>query len=91
MMAMLRLAAILLVIQGVSYLSLTIYLRSLERERLEGVWERDNPGGARAARAAFVGRRMQGFHRTLRARLVALVLVLPFVAVMLIVYLVNHN
>lgn len=90
---MLRLAFILVLIEAVLYVVLTIYLRSLERERLEKAWDAANPvrGGDSEARRAFLERRMATFHNTLRARLVALVLVLPVVAVMVIVYVVNYD
>lgn len=92
MIAFIRLAAITIAIEALFYVLLTIYLRSLERERLEEAWDAVNPGrgGDSPARRAFVERRMADFHRTLRARLVALVLVLPFVAIMGIVYVVNY-
>jgi len=93
MIALLRLAAIVIAIEAVFYVLLSIYLRSLERERLEEAWDAANPGrgGDSPARRAFIERRMAAFHKTLRARLVALVLVLPFVAIMVIVYFVNYD
>lgn len=93
MTGMLRLLAAIVVLQAVLYVVLSIYLRSLERERLEEAWDAVNPGrgGDSPARRAFVERRMAGFHRTLRARLVALVVLLPLVAVAAIVYVVNYD
>lgn len=90
---MLRLLAALVVIEAVLYVVLTVYLRSLERERLEKAWDAVNPGrgGDSPARRAFIARRMAGFHRTLRARLVVLVMVLPVVAIAAIVYVVNYD
>ena len=90
---MLRLLAIVVAIEALFYVVLTIYLRSRERERLEGAWDAVNPGrgGDSEARRAFVDRRMVRFHNTLRARLVALVLVLPLVAIAAIMYVVNHD
>ena len=90
---MLRLLAIVIAMEAAAYVVLSIYLRSLERERLEEDWDAVNPGrgGDSEARRAFVDRRMRMFHKTLRARLVALVLVLPLVAIAVIVYVVNHE
>lgn len=92
-MALLRLAAVVIAVEAVFYVLLTIYLRSLERERLEEAWDAANPdrAGHVPARSAHVEEAMQRFHRTLRARLVALVLVLPFAAIMVIVYVVNYG
>ena len=42
-------------------------------------------------RAEFVRRSMVGFSKTLRARLVGLVLVLPVVAIIVIIVIVNYN
>lgn len=92
-MAFIRLGAVVIAIEAALYVVLSIYLRSLQRERLEEAWDADNPGrgGDSPARRAFVERRMARFHKTLRARLVALVLVLPLVAIMVIVYTVNYD
>lgn len=92
-MAVIRLALVLIAVQAVLYVVLSIYLRSLERERLEEAWDAVNPGrgGDSPARRDFVERRMRSFHRTLRARLATLVVVLPLVAVAMIVYVVNYD
>ena len=92
-MGLTRLGLAIIVMQAVLYVVLTIYLRSLERERLEEAWDAVNPGrgGDSPARRAFVARRMAVFHRTLRARLVAVVVLLPLVAVAGIVYVVNYD
>lgn len=91
-MAILRLAAILIAIEALFYVLISLYLRSLRREALEKAWDRRHPdrAGDGRERRTFVRRSMRGFEKTLRARLVALVLVLPFVAVMVIVYYVNY-
>ena len=91
-MAFLRLAAIVIALELALYVALSLWLRSLERERLEGEWDAANPHapGPSDARHAWVERRMAAFHRTLRARLVLLVLILPFLAIMAIVYTVNY-
>ena len=90
-MALIRLWLILLAGQLTLYLLLRIYVRSLRVEQLEQHWDRRHPGqpGNTAARRAFVAKAMVGFNRSLRARLTALVLVLPTLAVMVIVILVN--
>ena len=68
-------------------------LRSLRREALEKEWDRRHPGraGPTAERDTFVRRSMRGFSKTLRARLVGLVLVLPLVVIVTIIVYVNYN
>ena len=64
-----------------------------KREALEKEWDRRHPeiAGNSHLRREFVRRSMIGFGRTLRARLVGLVLVLPLVAIVVIVILVNYD
>lgn len=93
MMALLRLIAMVLVIELIFYVLLGIYLRSTRREALEKEWDARHPdrAGDSPERREFVRRSMVGFRKTLRARLATLVLVLPLMAVVLIVILVNYN
>lgn len=92
-MAFLRLIAMVLVIELIFYVLLGIYLRSTRREELENEWDDRHPdrAGDSPERREFVRRSMVGFRKTLRARLAALVLVLPVVAIVVIVVLVNYN
>lgn len=91
MAAFFRLILFLLIAQTVFYLLLRVYLRSLRRERLEEIWDERHPAmsGNTPARRAFVRRSMIGFDRTLRSRLLLLVFVLPNLAVLGIIYVVN--
>ena len=91
MAAFFRLILFLLIAETVFYLLLRIYLRSLRRERLEESWDERHPAmaGNGPARQAFVRRSMIGFDRTLRSRLLLLVFVLPNLAVLGIIYVVN--
>lgn len=93
MMALLRLAALILAVEAIFYLLLSVYLRSTRTEALEKEWDRRHPeeAGPTEARAAFVRRSMLGYSRTLRARLVWLVMVLPLVAIMAIIFYVNYR
>lgn len=92
-MAIIRLAAILIAIEALFYVLISLYLRSLQRERLEERWDARHPdrAGDSPERRVFVRRSMVGSERTLRARLVALVFVLPTVALMVIIYFVNYH
>ncbi len=93
MMGFLRLLLAVLVIGLVFYALLSIYFRSLRREELEKHWDTRHPdhAGDSPERRAFIRRAMEGFSKTLRARLVALVLVLPLAAVAIIVFYVNYH
>jgi len=89
--ALIRLWLFLLAGQLVFYVLLRLYVRSQQVERLERRWDARHPhrSGNTAARRAFVAKAMTGFNRSLRARLTLLVFVLPTLAVLAIVILVN--
>lgn len=93
MMALLRLIGLVLAVELVFYLLLSTYIRSTRREALEEEWDRRHPdrAGDGPERRAFVRRSMVGFSKSLKARLVALVLVLPVVAIIVIIVFVNYN
>ncbi|MDO5658651.1 MAG: hypothetical protein Q4G36_10070 [Paracoccus sp. (in: a-proteobacteria)] len=93
MIALIRLLFFLFAAELVLYFMIQAYLRSRKREQLEGEWDRRHPekAGPSRERAAFVRRSMQGFERTLKSRLVALVFILPTVAVIAIAIWANTN
>ncbi|MTH35352.1 hypothetical protein GL279_12140 [Paracoccus limosus] len=93
MMAFLRLIGMVLVIEALFYALLTVYLRSTRREALEKEWDRRHPGraGDTPERREFIRRSMRGFSRRLRGRLAFLVLVLPVVAIVAIIIIVNYD
>lgn len=93
MIALIRLLFFLLVAELALYFVLQAYLRSVKREKLEGEWDRRHPdrAGPSGERTAFVRRSMKGFDRSLKSRLVALVFVLPTVAVIGIAIWANTN
>ena len=90
-MAIIRLALILFVIEAIFYALLTVYLRSTKTESLEDEWDRRHPerAGDTEERRACVRRSMVGFQKTLKARLVALVFVIPTIAIAVIAWFVN--
>lgn len=92
MMALIRLVALIIVIEALFYVLLSIYIRSLRREALEKEWDNRHPekAGASPERREFVRRTMVGFSKTLRARLIAWVMVLPVVAIVTIIFFVNY-
>lgn len=91
MAAFFRLILFLLIAETAFYLLLRVYLRSLRREQLEDTWDERHPAmpGNTPARREFVRRSIVGFDRTLRSRLLLLVFVLPNLAIMGIIYVVN--
>ena len=91
MSALFRLILFVLLLEAALYFLLKIYLRSLRREALEGEWDERHPdrAGDNADRDEFVRRSMVGFEKTLRARLLWLVFIIPTAVIMGIIYWVN--
>lgn len=91
MMAMARMIGVVIALELVFFVLIRIWLRSLQRERMENRWDARHPeaAGDSPARREFVRKSMVGFERTLRARLVWLVFVLPTLAIAAIIYYVN--
>lgn len=91
MIAFLRAMILLLLLEAGFYLLLRVYIRSLRREKLEKLWDRQNPdmAGDNPQREAYLTREMADFETSLRTRLLWLVFILPTLTVMGIVYLVN--
>lgn len=91
MIALFRLIVLVFLLEAMFYLLLRIYIRSLQREKLEGIWDERHPdmAGNNAARDEFVRKMMVGFDRTLKSRLLWLVFIIPTAAIMAIIYWVN--
>ncbi len=75
----------------VIYVLVSIYSRSVRREKLEKRWDTDpaHEGATGSARDAFIQDGMDHYEHGLRKRLIWLVYVIPMVAVAVIVYFVN--
>lgn len=76
---------------SVIYFLISIYSRSVRREKLEKRWDAANPGGDPAVRSTYVEEGMIKYESGFRKRLILLVYVMPTVAVTLILYLTNAN
>ncbi|MDP5086851.1 MAG: hypothetical protein NWQ23_15640 [Yoonia sp.] len=75
---------------SIIYLSISIYSRSVRKERLEDRFDAENPdGGAPGARDAFVAEGMRAYNTSLRPKLIGLVYVVPTVVIAAIVYMIN--
>lgn len=90
-MQFVRMIMALLVIETIFYLMISVYIRSLRTEALEKEWMRRHPerAGDRPAMQKFVEHSMAGFRKTLKARLVGIVFVIPTLIVVGIVIAVN--
>ena len=83
-----RLILMALVFLTVIYFLVSIYSRSVRRERLE---KRFDAGGVEGDRDAYIADGMQHYERGLRKRLIWLVIILPLAAMAATVYFVNWD
>lgn len=76
----------------VIYFSVSLYSRSVRKERLEDAFDEEHPdGGAPGERDAFVADGMQAYNDSIRPKLIGLVYVVPTVVIAAIVYTINAN
>ncbi|QQA42196.1 hypothetical protein [Pelagovum pacificum] len=87
-MQFVRLIVFGFIIMTIVYLCVSIYSRSVRREKLEDRWDAD-PQGDAAARDAYIEAGMAEYHGSLRKRLILLVYVVPTIAVGVIMYMIN--
>ena len=72
------------------YFLVSIYSRSVRREKLEKEWAEDHPGNANLAeRDAFVAEGMMAYENGLRRKLILGVYIIPVTIVALIIYFTN--
>lgn len=77
---------------SVVYLSVSIYSRSVRREKLEDRFDEANPdGGAPGERDAYIEAGMQAYNNSIRPKLIGLVYVVPTVIIGVIIYVINTN
>ena len=89
-MGFIRLVVIGFVVLTVVFVCVSLYSRSVRRERLENEWDANPPDGADvSARSAYVEQGMVEYFSGFRRRLVLLVYVVPTVVVGIIFYLTN--
>jgi Ca2+/Na+ antiporter len=90
--ALFRLAVIGFVLMTVVYVLVSIYSRSVRREKLEKRWDANPPEGADpAARDAYIEKGMAEYHSGLRRKLIWLVYVVPTMVVIGILIVTNWN
>jgi hypothetical protein len=87
----LRLAGVILIGSTIIYFLISVYSRSVERERLEKSWDTDplREGLPADEREAYIEQGMESYRHSLRRRLIWLVYIVPLVAISVIVYVVN--
>jgi len=86
MFALVRLAVIGFVFLTIVYFIVRIYMRSLEAERLEKLWEEEGRPGTMDD---FVDRGLARYERSLRRKLIWLVYVVPTLLVAVLIYVIN--
>jgi hypothetical protein len=80
-MGLIRLVIFGFIAMTVVYVLLSIYSRSLRREKLEKRWAEENPGGDMTERAAYVERGIEEYNSSARPKLLLLVYVVPTILV----------
>ena len=88
-MGFIKLVVFGFILLSVVYLSLSVYSRSVRREKLEDEWDEEKPEGV--TRDVFVTKGVADYNAGLRPKLLLLVYVAPTVFVAVVVYLTNTN
>ena len=88
MIGILRAAFLGFVLLSVVYVLVSIYSRSVRREKLE---KKFDAGGIAGDRDAYIEAGMQAYNKSLRRRLIWLVYIIPAVGVSATVYFVNYQ
>lgn len=84
-MGLVRLIIFGLIAMTAAYFLISVYSRSVRREKLEKQWAEDHPdGGDPGARDAYIETGMAEYHASFRPKLILLVYVIPVVLVAVI-------
>ncbi|HQY42941.1 MAG TPA: hypothetical protein PK450_02090 [Paracoccaceae bacterium] len=90
MIAFVRLMVFAFVGLSILYLIVSIYSRSVRREKLEKRWDAEvHEGQGETERTAYIEEGMRAYEHGLKKRLIWLVYVIPMIAFAVIIYLVN--
>ncbi|TYB82209.1 hypothetical protein [Maritimibacter fusiformis] len=91
-MGFIRLIIFGFLLLSVIYVAISIYSRSIRREKLEDRWAEEHPGDMESPeRDAYIETGMTEYQNSIRPKLVLLVYIIPTIAVGLILYLTNAN
>jgi predicted permease len=88
MIGIVRLVVFGFIALSVVYLLVTIYARSVRREKLEKEFD---AGGVDGSRDAFIAAGMEDYKHSLRRKLLLLVYIVPMVVIGLTIYFVNYQ
>ncbi len=93
MIALFKAGFLAFVLLTVVYLLVSIYSRSVRRERLEKEWDSnpDNLGAETEARDAYIKAGLLAYRNSLRRKLIVLVYIIPMAVVLATAYAVNHQ
>lgn len=92
MIALIRLMVIGFVVMSIFYVLISIYSRSVRREKLEKSWDEENPdAGDAAARHEYIEDGMRQYESSLRKKLIWLVYVIPTLLVITLLYFTNAD
>ena len=86
-MRLIRIYFVAFVVLTIFYGLLRIYSRSLRKEKLEKRWEAEKPEGT--YKEQYVKDGLAAYDRSLRPKLLALIFFIPFIAIGVIIYMVN--
>ena len=90
-MGFVRLVVVGFVLLSIIFVCVSLYSRSVRRERLEKEWDANPPAGAGVdARSNYVEQGMTEYFSGFRRRLVLLVYVVPTVVVGVLIYMMNY-
>lgn len=91
-MGLVRLVFFGLIAMTIAYFVISIYSRSVRREKLEKSWDQDNPDNTdEAARDAFIENGIAEYDAGIRPKLILLVYVVPTVLVAVIHILTTYS
>jgi Ca2+/Na+ antiporter len=90
-MGFIRLVLILLVALTIIYAMVSLYSRSVRREKLENAWDAAPESDAEGARDTYIAKGLADYRTSLRRKLILLVYVVPVIAVSILVYVTNSS
>ena len=93
MSAILRLLVFGFIALSVVYVLVSLYSRSVRREKLEKAWDTDpaREGATKADRQAFIDGGMKAYDTGMKKRLLWLIYIIPTIAFAATIYFVNWN
>ena len=93
MIGLLRAAVLAFVLLSVVYVIVSIYSRSVRREKLEKDWDSDPDklGAESSERDAYIKAGLTAYRHSLRRKLIVLVYIIPMAVVLATAYAVNHQ